>query len=964
MSTYFDLDNISQPKSKRPRLDEAPICSSGFTFTANNTLPAIEASEWSNLGGHLDTEPTDVCHNVSTGTLDLLPNFDNPLSQPFGSWSQQPGTFLGAGNEAFASAHIDFTINQPPCFTLPNILSSYTPDEDEMVCFGMVDNITATYEQRSQEALSPYFTVQLKPSAHFTSDIYKSFLGRIQTEHCHMIEGLLEEKSLKLHVRCTPAQGQSTKKRGRSNNVLYCSLSIIIYGPLGLFGDIGDWFQDYGVYLQDPESCNLDVPDTKYYNPHRMSSSDFHLCPMVSEVISESSTIVLQELPELPDYLEILGSYADLEEAPQPSSINTALKRHQKQALTFMLNREKGWGFGHDYPDIWETIYKDHTRIFFNTVSRACQFHEPARFSGGIIADPMGLGKTLTMISLVATDIDSKEDIGIYQEDTETGKQGVAATLVVIPPPILNTWEQQIQNHTIGGTMMYRRHHGKTRLVGIEELNGVSFVLTTYHTVAAEWKANTGTQKSVLFSVRWKRIILDEAHFIRNGNSNMAGAVCALESVSRWAVTGTPIQNRLSDLASLLKFVRVYPYTDPKQFEADISRPWKSGEDEEAVRRLKRLAECLLLRRPKAIINLPPRRDQVYPVEFTPEERLSYERLRQQTIAHIEEALRCGTGMSMSHGYINALQHIESLRLFSNLGLFYESRHKRRSHQPNGASEWSNTAQRVFDSQRDMSSITCSQCSSALGLADTLLDDTTSNAEAAQYTSCLKFICSECVDRLRRRSQTAYCDHNPPCDSAAVSTSGAALEEIDSSASLQLRMAAFNPPSKIKALLEDIRGVDSNVKCIVFSTWRLTLDLIKAGLDREGIQSIRFDGKVSQKDRPAVVERFESDPNVRVMLLTLSCGAVGLTLTAASRAYLMEPHWNPTLEEQALARIHRLGQTREVTTVRFCVRDSFEEEVVKIQESKKQLAGVLLPHQDNGDTDSSRGALERLRSLL
>jgi SWI/SNF-related matrix-associated actin-dependent regulator of chromatin subfamily A3 len=101
----------------------------------------------------------------------------------------------------------------------------------------------------------------------------------------------------------------------------------------------------------------------------------------------------------------------------------------------------------------------------------------------------------------------------------------------------------------------------------------------------------------------------------------------------------------------------------------------------------------------------------------------------------------------------------------------------------------------------------------------------------------------------------------------------------------------------------------------VFSTWRLSLDIVKTALDEASIPSIRFDGKVPQKDRQAVVERFRNDPSIRVMLLTISCGAVGygsintspictfqlastdihifdsLTLTAASRAYLMEPHW-------------------------------------------------------------------------
>jgi hypothetical protein len=107
-----------------------------------------------------------------------------------------------------------------------------------------------------------------------------------------------------------------------------------------------------------------------------------------------------------------------------------------------------------------------------------------------------------------------------------------------------------------------------------------------------------------------------------------------------------------------------------------------------------------------------------------------------------------------------------------------------------------------------------------------------------------------------------------------------------------------------------------------------------------------------------------------------------LTLTEASRAYLMEPHWyiptlglqignvltvcnrNPTIEEQALARIHRIGQKHEVTTIRFYIRDSFEERVMEVQESKKNLASVLLSGHDGGQADDSLGALQVCRRLL
>ncbi|KAJ3938059.1 uncharacterized protein N0V96_012059 [Colletotrichum fioriniae] len=128
----------------------------------------------------------------------------------------------------------------------------------------------------------------------------------------------------------------------------------------------------------------------------------------------------------------------------------------------------------------------------------------------------------------------------------------------------------------------------------------------------------------------------------------------------------------------------------------------------------------------------------------------------------------------------------------------------------------------------------------------------------------------------------------------------------------------------------------------------MTLDVVERALNEAGKASVRFDGNVPQKDRQPLVEKFRNDPGVSVMLLTLSCGAVG----------------NPNLEEQALARVHRIGQTREVTTVRLYVRDSFEEQVMEVQKSKKQLAGLLLSPHDGGQSDDSLSGLQKLRSLL
>jgi hypothetical protein len=140
-----------------------------------------------------------------------------------------------------------------------------------------------------------------------------------------MIQGLLDEQVLDLHVSCTLDGEPTTRKSSRSSAQLLCVLDITVYGPLELFEEIGNWFQEYEVYLQDPRVCHLDV---RYCNPQRLSSDDLDSCPLVSEVISQTSRLVhLQDITERPDLLDILSSHIELDETPQPAVIRTVLKR-------------------------------------------------------------------------------------------------------------------------------------------------------------------------------------------------------------------------------------------------------------------------------------------------------------------------------------------------------------------------------------------------------------------------------------------------------------------------------------------------------------------------------------------------------------------------------------------------------------------------------------------------------------
>lgn len=334
-------------------------------------------------------------------------------------------------------------------------------------------------------------------------------------------------------------------------------------------------------------------------------------------------------------------------------------------------------------------------------------------------------------------------------------------------------------------------------------------------------------ESSILFSVRWRRVILDEgrpiairielprirlistAHLIRNGNSKRSQAICALESKSRWAVTGTPIQNRLSDLTTLFKFIRAYPYTDTRCFDTDISLLWKSGNYQGAVKRLKRLSACLLLRRAEGTVSLPSRRDIQYPVDFSQEERALYNELRQQAVVSIDKAKKREFESSRAG---NVLEQIQSLRLVCSLGLHYHTRYDKVSQASQEVENWTSIAQGVFNTQREMGPLVCSQCSSKLEIPETLLEGSTVTQQSTQFFSCLTFVCAACTQSIVQTGLIVACGHDPHCPMALVSTNGSALESILDEMQPQVETASISLPSKVEALITDIKSLPPDQK--------------------------------------------------------------------------------------------------------------------------------------------------------
>jgi len=168
-------------------------------------------------------------------------------------------------------------------------------------------------------------------------------------------------------------------------------------------------------------------------------------------------------------------------------------------------------------------------------------------------------------------------------------------------------------------------------------------------------------------------------------------------------------------------------------------------------------------------------------------------------------------------------------------------------------------------------------------------------------------------------------------------------------------------PTSVEVQLIDGDGndlEDSMVKTIVFSQWTSMLDKIEDALEVKGIKYDRLDGTMKRDERTRAMEALKNDPACEVLLVSLKAGGVGLNLTAAQRVYLVDPYWNPAVENQAVDRIHRLGQTKPVTTIKLIIENTIEARLLEVQKKKTELANMTL-----GGTNKAELMQRRMEEL-
>lgn len=380
----------------------------------------------------------------------------------------------------------------------------------------------------------------------------------------------------------------------------------------------------------------------------------------------------------------------------------------------------------------------------------------------------------------------------------------------------------------------YCVYYGKDKTKFLKELEQYSLVITTYSVVRLDWKTKMAQPENslTLHSVNWGRVVLDEgayilsilsldvlmelAHIIREPSKSFAKSVCALQAECRWAVTGTPIQNRLMDLFSLFKFLQCFPFDDLKTFNAHVAQRWKEKSDPNCVAKLKTLVNCLSLRRPKTTIELPPRRDETTYLNFSDQEMEYYNRVK-STVLHTISSVNDTTS---SARFINALQWVNELRLICNHGTTNQKAVRELEGLKVTRPGWSEEeAQKRFDQLDLVGLAKCSNPECNQDLSSALSSETDrEHDDEPRFEESLELLCSTCFQNRSGRAGKFFkvCNHQPrrPVKAVALAvpnTSSYAEEKIPLRGLLGPGREG-NIPSKIQRLVQDLSETADDIK--------------------------------------------------------------------------------------------------------------------------------------------------------
>ena len=445
---------------------------------------------------------------------------------------------------------------------------------------------------------------------------------------------------------------------------------------------------------------------------------------------------------------------------------------------------------------------------------------EQYRF-GGVLADDMGLGKTLQMISVLLS-------------AKEAGKTGTS--LIISPASLVYNWGQEFEKFAPQMKVRLVTGSQKERAKIISEYQDYDVLITSYDLL----KRDIAEYEDINFEFQ----VLDEAQYIKNHSTAAAKAVKVIKSTHRFAMTGTPIENRLSELWSIFDYLMpgfLYSY---EVFRRELETPIVKYKDEDASNRLRKMVAPFILRRLKGDVlkDLPDKIEEIRYAKLESEQQKLYD----AQVMHMKEMLESQETEDFQKSKLQILAELTKIR-----------------------------------------QICCDP---------ELLFDKYSGSSAKRQA---------CVELIQS-------------------------------------------------------AIEGEHKILVFSQFTSMLELLENDLKKEKIAYYKITGSTSKEKRVELVNEFNKDATP-VFLISLKAGGTGLNLTGADVVIHYDPWWNQAAQNQATDRAHRIGQTKLVSVYKLIVKDSIEEKIVKMQESKRDLADTILSGETGGIAQMSK---EEIMELL
>ncbi|KAI1811590.1 SNF2 family N-terminal domain-containing protein [Poronia punctata] len=607
--------------------------------------------------------------------------------------------------------------------------------------------------------------------------------------------------------------------------------------------------------------------------------------------------------PELKTMWDELESMPELNAgiAQQPPTISLKLKPFQLQGLAWMRAMEK-------------TSYK-----------------------GGLLGDEMGLGKTIQAVSLIMSDYPAKEP-----------------SLVLLPPVALGQWQDEIAAYTGGklNTIVFHGTNAKAKNLPAKELKKFDVIIMSYNSLESlyrrqekgvERKKCLYKEKSAIHQIRFHRVILDEAHCIKTRTTMTAKACFALNVKYRWCLTGTPLQNRIGEFFSLIRFLEVKPFAcyfcrdcpcatlewlmneESRCAECDhgsmrhvsvfnqellnpIQKYGNTGEGQVAFRKLRLLTNRIMLRRLKKdhtnVMELPVKEVYVDRQFFGEEENDFAASIMSNTERQFNTYVAQGV---LLNNYANIFGLIMQMRQVAD----HPDLILRKS------------------GEGGQNILVCCICDEP--------------AEEAIRSKCKHDFCRQCATSYLGSQIEPDC---PRCHiPLSIDLEQPSIEQDEmlmkkSSIINRIKMENWTSSSKIELLVHELhklRSDNASHKSIIFSQFTTMLQLIEWRLRRAGITTVMLDGSMTPAQRQASIKHFMEKTEVECFLVSLKAGGVALNLTEASHVFIVDPWWNPAAEWQSADRCHRIGQTRPCTITRLCIEDSVESRMVLLQEKKTHM---------------------------